>query len=482
MSRSHHRRRYPSKSSPRKDEAPPSFSQDCQRLERLLENLPFCSSLKVVDKIGEGTFSKVYLVKDGEDRKLAIKHLVPTASPDRILMEVECLKSAEGKENVLQLLFVHRLLGNVIFAMPYIECSKFSEVIKTLDHVEARLYMKNLLMAVAHIHQLGIIHRDIKPANFLYDRKRKIFRLVDFGLAQKSDGGQVKEGSAIVKEPSSRPSCKRKLTSSDLANSMESPPCQSSKKRKLNHPSGERGASRKVLSDKTADDLNIQNMSPNSKNTTPKKKTNELSMTEDETNDFYDRRGAILSARKRTRSSARQKRPQLSDEIDHDPGEETETQVCVQEPKTPIKNMATLLGTPEVRRSPRKHPSSSKPPGFSKLTISGSAIMSADKTNKLKRQGSFTMLDPASGVPSDGTPRLQASLTSRHSALLLPGQFHFSLSSANLHASSLIMGHHPLRDSPLTLPVSESNYLKSQIFVQRFNFDKTLLLDIYLGK
>lgn len=228
MSRSHHRRRYPSKSSPRKDEAPPSFSQDCQRLERLLENLPFCSSLKVVDKIGEGTFSKVYLVKDGEDRKLAIKHLVPTASPDRILMEVECLKSAEGKENVLQLLFVHRLLGNVIFAMPYIECSKFSEVIKTLDHVEARLYMKNLLMAVAHIHQLGIIHRDIKPANFLYDRKRKIFRLVDFGLAQKtdSDGGQVKEGSVLVKEPSSRPSCKRKLTSSDLANSMESPPCQ----------------------------------------------------------------------------------------------------------------------------------------------------------------------------------------------------------------------------------------------------------------
>ena len=224
-------------------------------------------------------------------------------------------------------------------------------------------------------------------------------------------------------------------------------------------------------------------ISPSSKNTTPRKKTHELTMVEDdEINDFYDRRGAILSARKRTRSSARQKRPQLSDEIDHDPGEETETQVCVQEPKTPIKNMATLLGTPEVRRSPRKHPSSSKPPGFSKLTISGSAIMSADKTNKLKRQGSFTMLDPASGVPSDGTPRLQASLTSRHSALLLPGQFHFSLSSANLHASSLIMGHHPLRDSPLTLPVSESNYLKSQIFVQRFNFDKTLLLDIFLGK
>ena len=457
MSRSHHRRRNPSKSSPKKEE-PPTFSPDCQRLESLLQNLPSpCPTLRVQKCVGEGTFSKVYLVKDNNDKKIAIKHLVPTASPDRILMEVECLKSAEGKANVLQLLFVHRHLGNVIFAMPYIECSKFSEVIKTLDHVEARLYMKNLLIAVAHIHQLGIIHRDIKPANFLFDRKRKIFRLVDFGLAQKTDQVQVKEGT--VKEPSSVPSCKRKLTSSDLANSMESPPGQSCKKRKLNHPSGERGASRKVLSDKTADELNLENISPNvddSKTTTPRKKPHEPI-----DNDFYDRRGAILSARKRTRSSTRHKRPQLSDDVD--PGEEDqETIVCInQEPKTPIKkDIATLLATPEVRRSPRKHPSSSKQPGFSKLTISGSAIMSADKTNKLKRQGSFTMLDPASGIPSDGTPRLQASLTSRHSTAILPGQFHFPLGSANIHASSLIMGHHPLRESPLTLPVSTNDKIE----------------------
>jgi len=43
--------------------------------------------------------------------------------------------------------------------MPYIEASKFSEVIKTMDFVELKLYMKNLLQALAHIHSLGIIHR-----------------------------------------------------------------------------------------------------------------------------------------------------------------------------------------------------------------------------------------------------------------------------------------------------------------------------------
>ena len=41
---------------------------------------------------------------------------------------------------------------------------------------------------------------DIKPANFLYDRKKKIFKLVDFGLAQRT--GEVNlEG----KEPIGKP-------------------------------------------------------------------------------------------------------------------------------------------------------------------------------------------------------------------------------------------------------------------------------------
>ena len=110
----------------------------------------------------------------------------------------------------------------------------------------------------------------------------------------------------------------------------------------------------------------------------------------------------------------------------------------------------------------RKHMSSvpTTKTGFSKLTISGSAIVS-DKSSTLKRQGSFTILDPASGIPSDGTPRLQASLTSRHSALMLPGGtnlLQMSMSSAaNLHnqASFLMNTSQSLntntKESPLPL-------------------------------
>jgi cell division control protein 7 len=77
-------------------------------------------------------------------------------------MEVDCLRLAGGKANVLPLLFVHRYLGDVVLAMPYVEASKFSEVIKTMDLVEMKHYIKNLLIALAHIHSLGIIHRHFK--------------------------------------------------------------------------------------------------------------------------------------------------------------------------------------------------------------------------------------------------------------------------------------------------------------------------------
>lgn len=42
-----------------------------------------------------------------------------------------------------------------------------------MDAQETKLYMLNLLTAIARVHDFGIIHRDIKPSNFLYDRINK---------------------------------------------------------------------------------------------------------------------------------------------------------------------------------------------------------------------------------------------------------------------------------------------------------------------
>lgn len=48
---------------------------------------------------------------------------------------------------------------------------------------EVRLYIYKILEGLNHCHSMGIMHRDIKPQNVLIDQKRKILKIVDWGLA-----------------------------------------------------------------------------------------------------------------------------------------------------------------------------------------------------------------------------------------------------------------------------------------------------------
>ncbi|XP_043501335.1 cell division cycle 7-related protein kinase-like isoform X1 [Polistes fuscatus] len=139
-------------------------------------------------KVGEGTFSSVYLAtlksSDGS-KKYALKHLVPTCHIEKIERELQCLKQIGGQDHVVGLEFCLRNKGSVVFVMPYMRHDKFSEYIQDMTVQETRDYMKALLVALRRVHQFNIIHRDVKPSNFLYDRSNKRYLLVDFGLAQK---------------------------------------------------------------------------------------------------------------------------------------------------------------------------------------------------------------------------------------------------------------------------------------------------------
>lgn len=165
-----------------------------QQIDELLHKLPKLNKIfEVHHKIGEGTFSSVYLgslrqhadLPASEKRWFAIKHLVPTAHPARIEHELRCLQDIGGKENVIGVDICLRHLDTIVFVMPYIPHKKFSEYVGEMDAEELRSYMRALLTALRHVHSFGVIHRDVKPSNFLYDRENKRYLLVDFGLAQR---------------------------------------------------------------------------------------------------------------------------------------------------------------------------------------------------------------------------------------------------------------------------------------------------------
>ncbi|XP_060088156.1 cell division cycle 7-related protein kinase [Heteronotia binoei] len=158
-------------------------------IEKLYQAVPQLGNMfKIKGKIGEGTFSSVYLaiaqLRGGREEKVALKHLVPTSHPLRIAAELQCLIIAGGQDNVMGVKYCVRKNDHVVIVMPYLEHESFLDILNSLSFEEVRGYMFNLIKALRRIHHFGIVHRDIKPSNFLYNRQQKEYALVDFGLAQ----------------------------------------------------------------------------------------------------------------------------------------------------------------------------------------------------------------------------------------------------------------------------------------------------------
>ncbi|XP_043988986.1 cell division cycle 7-related protein kinase isoform X2 [Gambusia affinis] len=178
-------------------------------IQSLYKAVPQLSKVfRITDKIGEGTFSSVYLgeaqMRDGRREMFALKHLIPTSHPTRIAAELQCLTLAGGRENVMGVTYCFRKEDHVVIVMPYMEHQPIVDIIGSLSYEEVRLYIYHLLKALKHIHQFGIIHRDIKPNNFLYNRKHRMYALVDFGLAQGTADSQIELLKVMRQRPSQK--------------------------------------------------------------------------------------------------------------------------------------------------------------------------------------------------------------------------------------------------------------------------------------
>ncbi|KAH3678304.1 hypothetical protein WICMUC_001585 [Wickerhamomyces mucosus] len=190
-------------------DVPIEILEEMNKIQETFQGLD--QKYRLIDKIGEGTFSTVYkaeaLMDDanyliGEKiysspeikrRKkaktkpkiyVALKRIYVTSSPQRIFNELNLLYMLSGSKRVAPLLEALRFQDQIIAVLPYYHHADFREFFRDLPIQGIKHYMYELFQSLKFVHSKRIIHRDIKPTNFLYDPFTKRGVLVDFGLAE----------------------------------------------------------------------------------------------------------------------------------------------------------------------------------------------------------------------------------------------------------------------------------------------------------
>ena len=147
--------------------------------------------------LGRGGMGQVYSAVGRDGRKVAIKvvHSKFAADPAgiRALMhrEAQTLRMLDHP-NVARCFDYHLLDDNPVLVMELVEGVSLYKRINdgtAMSVAEAVGFARQLLFAVGHLAEYGVIHRDIKPENCMIVERTGLLKLVDFGIAKDTEAG-----------------------------------------------------------------------------------------------------------------------------------------------------------------------------------------------------------------------------------------------------------------------------------------------------
>ncbi|XP_071808435.1 maternal embryonic leucine zipper kinase-like isoform X2 [Asterias amurensis] len=146
------------------------------------------------ETVGSGGFAKVKLathIVTGE--KVAVKIMDKRAlgaDLPRVKTEIMAMKELVH-QHICTLYEVVETKHKIFMVIEYCPGGELFDYIVAKDRLkesEARKFFRQILSAVAYIHDKGYAHRDLKPENLLLDDEQNL-KLIDFGLAARPKGG-----------------------------------------------------------------------------------------------------------------------------------------------------------------------------------------------------------------------------------------------------------------------------------------------------
>ncbi|XP_027338055.1 mitogen-activated protein kinase kinase kinase 3-like [Abrus precatorius] len=139
--------------------------------------------------VGSGSFGTVHLAMNKSTGGLfVVKSAHSVAGHGALKKEVEILKSLNSSPYIVHCLGTEEDEGNLNVFMEYMAGGNLADVAHkfggSLDEDVVRVYTREILLGLKHLHQHGIVHCDLKCKNVLLGSFGNI-KLADFGCAKR---------------------------------------------------------------------------------------------------------------------------------------------------------------------------------------------------------------------------------------------------------------------------------------------------------
>ena len=146
---------------------------------------------RIVDRLGDGGMGSVYRAVDRMlDREVAIKVLRPELARQTSLVErfrQEAIALARlSHPNIATLHGLEQHGDQLLMIMEYVRGDTLEAIVQRSGRVawvRACELCVDVLHALDHAHDHGVVHRDIKPANIMLS-SRGVVKVMDFGIAR----------------------------------------------------------------------------------------------------------------------------------------------------------------------------------------------------------------------------------------------------------------------------------------------------------